>query len=77
MKILMVSAAILMLIAGLLPVNADGAFLMKQRANLGTKSHARDITERVQKALIIYDKGMEHLIMDGWMRYVVYLQRRN
>ena len=38
------SAAILMLIAGLLPANADAVFLMKQRANLDPKSHARDIT---------------------------------
>jgi len=58
-----IMAAILILTAGLLPANADGVFLMKQRVNQDPKSHARDITEPVQKALIIYDKGVEHLIL--------------
>jgi len=62
MRILTI-AAILILTAGLSPANADGVFLMKQRVNLDPKSHARDITEPFQKALIIYDKDMEHLVL--------------
>lgn len=59
----LIVTAILILAAGLLPANADGVFLIKQRVNLDPKSHARDITEPVQKALIIYDKDVEQLIL--------------
>ncbi len=54
---------ILMLVSGLPPVDADGVLVMKQRPNPDPKSHAHDITEPAQKALIIYNKGIEHLIL--------------
>lgn len=53
----------ILLTAGSLRADADGVFLMKQRVSLDPKSHARDITEPVQKALIIYDNGMESLVL--------------
>lgn len=59
----LVIAIALTLAAGLQPANADGVFVMKQKTNLDPKSHARDITEPVQKALIIHDKGIEQLIL--------------
>jgi hypothetical protein len=62
MRTLIVAIA-LILAAGLQPADADGVFVMKKRANLDPKSHAKDITEPVQKALIIHDNGVEQLIL--------------
>ncbi len=63
MRTLTVVLPILVLIAGLNGANADGMLVMKHSPTLDPKSHARDITEPLQKALIVYDKGVEHLIL--------------
>lgn len=63
MRVLSVATAILILAVGLLPANADGVFLVKRDIKLDPRSHARDIYEPAQKALIIYSGGVEHLIL--------------
>ncbi|MEN6370738.1 MAG: DUF2330 domain-containing protein [Armatimonadota bacterium] len=63
MRKLIVVATLLILASAVSQVNADGVFLMQKESNLAPGSHARDITEPIQKALVIYDKGVETLVL--------------
>ncbi|MEN6520767.1 MAG: DUF2330 domain-containing protein [Armatimonadota bacterium] len=63
MRKLIVVATLLILASAVSHVNADGVFLIDINSNLAPGSHARDITEPIQKALVIYDKGVETLVL--------------
>lgn len=63
MRKLTIIAVVFIMIAVLPCAYADGILLMKQPRNIDPNSYAGDISEPVQKAFILYNKGVEYLVL--------------